>query len=99
MKRSTKGRTKMNTTIETTNLIEAAVSPLKAQAQDRAEEYAREVAAKVAEQLVAAGNDLQRVAPYPSGAQATRLVLRRTGPLSQIPRADDAALVALPLAP
>lgn len=56
----------MNTTT-TANPIADAVSPLKNDAMNRAEEYALAVVERVRKELEANGNDLEKVAPYPSG--------------------------------
>jgi hypothetical protein len=51
-----------------TNVIEAAVNPMKAEAMNRAEKEARAIIARVAADLEKAGNDLQICAPYPEFA-------------------------------
>lgn len=50
---------------DTSNPIVQAVAPLKNDAMDRAEKKAREIVKKIREQLKAANNDAQVVAPYP----------------------------------
>lgn len=47
------------------NLIEVAVAPLKADAIERAELEANKLVDRVRTELAAAGNDLQKCAPYP----------------------------------
>lgn len=47
------------------NPIEAAVAPLKADAIKRAEQEANKLVDRVRTELAAAGNDLQKCAPYP----------------------------------
>lgn len=51
------------TTTTTMTLIDEAVAPLKVAAQDRSEAAARIMIEKAIEQLAAAGNDLDKVAP------------------------------------
>lgn len=55
-----------------TNPIRQAVLPLKAAAQDRAEKEARAMVQRMAEQLEAAGWDLNEAAPRPSSLHESR---------------------------
>lgn len=48
------------------NAIEKAVSPLKTDAVERAEQAAKEMVKKIEESLAAVGWDMDKVAPYPN---------------------------------
>lgn len=52
------------------NPIEAAVLPLKRDAEDRAEQYAKQTIESVRKELEANANDIHIVAPYPDSKQA-----------------------------
>lgn len=54
------------------NPIEAAVAPLKISAVNAAEVYANNVVARVRKDLEAAGNDMDKCAPYPSSLKMSR---------------------------
>jgi hypothetical protein len=54
------------------NLIEQAVSPLKADAIERATQEANKIIVSVTQQLAAAGNDLNIAAPFPNSMKCSR---------------------------
>jgi hypothetical protein len=58
--------------MDTANLIEQAVAPLKADAMNRAEEQATQLIERVRAELEAAGNDAQLAAPFPKSFNMDR---------------------------